>query len=218
MRFSILSLSLLSLLVLAQLLMAANSRPSGSQYPVEILSVKTGVHVNGEWYSRTFFSHLESVEVVMTLRVTDPGITQVCLTFTVMDSEQHPVLFKSCFYAIGEGGIQEVSVNLGPIPSYSSLGDAALYSNVLTGLPSQGGKPLCPQNRQNFMIWWNSADVNRDYAVGFPDVVVVCASYGRSDSDPLWNERCDIATPYRSIDIFDILKVMRNYSEEWSAT
>lgn len=212
MKFFILSLSLLSLLVLAQLPMAANSRLSGSQYPVEVLSVETGVHVNGEWYSRTFFSHLESVEVVMTLRVTDPGITQVCLAFTVMDSEQHPVLFKSCFYMVGEGGIQEVSVNLGPMPSYSSLGDAALYSNVLTGLPSQGGKPLCPQNRQNFMIWWNSADINHDYLVSILDVVVVCASYGRSDSDPLWNARCDIATPYRSIDIFDILKVARALS------
>jgi hypothetical protein len=197
--------------------MAANSRLYGSQYPVEILSVKTGVHVNGEWYSRTFFSHLGSVEVIMTLKVTDPGITQVCLTFTVMDFEQHPVLFKSCFQAIGEGETQEVPVNLGLIPNYSSLGNAALYSNVLTGLPSQGGKPLCPQNRQNLMIWWNSADINCDYLVSVQDVALVCASYGRSDSDPLWNERCDIATPYRSIDIFDVLEVVSDYSKEWKS-
>jgi len=192
--------------------MAANSLLPGSEYPIEILSVETGVHANGEWYSRTFFSHLESMEAVMTLRITDPDVTQVHLTFTVMDSELHPVLFKSCFYVVGEDGIQEVSVNLGPIPSSSSLGDAALYSNVLTGLPRRGGKPLCPQNRQNFMIWWNSADINHDYLVSILDVVEVCASYGRYDSDPLWNERCDIAVPYRSIDIFDILKVARALS------
>lgn len=218
MKFSILNLSLLSLLILAGLPMVANSRPSRSQYPVEILSVETGVHVNGEWFSRMFFDHLESVEVVMTLRVTDPNLTQVCLTFTVMDTELYPVLFKSCFYIAGEGGIQEVAVNLGPIPSYSSLGDAVLYSNVLTDLPSQRGKPLCPQNKQNFMIWWNSADVNYDYQVNFFDMVMVCASYGRSDSDPLWNPRCDIAPPYRYIDLFDVLRAIYDYSEEWSTT
>jgi hypothetical protein len=216
MRFSLPSLALLSLLVLAQLSMVVHSRLFDPQYPVEILSVETGVHVNGEWFARMSFSHLESIEAVITLRVTDLSITQVYLTFTAMDSEQHPVLFKLCICTIEESGIQEVSVNLGLIPSYSSLGDAALYSNVLSGLPSQGGKPLSLQNRRNFMVWWSSADVNRDYSVNVLDVVTVCASYGRSDSDPLWNARCDIATPYRYIDIYDVLKVMDDYSEQWS--
>ena len=216
MRFSLLSLALLSVLVLAQLPIVVHSRLINPQYPVEILSVETGVHVNGEWYARLTFSHDESLEAIVTLKVTDPGIPQAYLTFTVMDSEQHPVLFTYCLYVIEATGIQDVPVTLGSIPSYSSLGEAALYSNALSGLPSQGGKPFCPQNQEGFTIWWNLADVNHDYKVSFPDVVAVCASYGRSDSDPLWNACCDVTTPYRVIDIHDILKVMSDYSEQWS--
>ena len=209
--------SLFSLLMLAVLPVVVNSHPSVSQYPVEILSVETGVHVDGEWFSRAFFSHRESVEVVMTLKATDLDSMQVCLTFTVMDTLQYPVLFKSTMYVIATPGIQEISVNLGSIPGYSTPGDAVLYSNVLTNLPAQGGNPLCPQNHQNFMLWWNSADVNHDYLVDTFDMVAVCASYGRSDSDPMWNPRYDITKPYRSIDIFDVLKIASSYSEEWPA-
>jgi hypothetical protein len=216
MRFSLLSLALLSFLVLAQLPIVAHSRLINPQYPVEILSVETGVHVNGEWYARLIFSHHESLETIVTLKVTDPGTPQVHLTFTAMDSEQHPVLFTYYLYTIEATGIQEVSVTLGSIPSYSSLGEAVLYSNALSKLPSQGGKPLCPQNQESFTIWWNLADVNRDYEVSFLDVVIVCTSYGRSDSDPLWNACCDVATPYRAIDVHDILRVMKDYSEQWS--
>ena len=216
MRFSLLSLSLLSLLVLTQLMFVAHSRLYDPQYPVEILSADTGIHVNGQWYTRTFFSHLESIEAVITLKVTDPDLTHVYLTFTVMDSEQHPTLFKLLLYATGGTGIQEVTVHIGTIPSYASLGDAVLYSNALSGLPAQGGKPLCPQNRRDFMVWWSLADVNHDYKVSFSDIVTVCASYGRVASDPLWNARCDIAVPYRAIDIFDILRVMDDYSDQWN--
>ena len=215
MRPFLMSLSLVCLVVLAQLSMVGYSNLVGSDYPVEILSVKTGVHVNGEWCSRLFFSHLEPMEAVMTLEVRDPSITQVYLTFTVMDSQQCPILFESYPLTVPESGICIVPAYLGLVPRYAALGNATLYSNVLTRSPSQGGRPLCPQDQQSLTIWWNAADVNRDYSVTFLDVVLVCASYGQTDSDPSWNECCDVAIPYRSIDIFDILKVMNSYSEHW---
>ncbi len=209
------SLLLIFLTALAQLSMIGHSSSVGLDYPVEILSVETGVHVNGEWYSRLFFCHLEPMEAVMTIHVRDSSLAELYLTFTVMDSQQCPILFKTYLCPVVESGRYIVSLYLGLIPRYAALGNATLYSNVLTGSPSQGGRPICPQDQRRFAIWWNAADVNRDYSVTFLDVVLVCASYGRTDSDPSWSELCDVAPPYRSIDIFDILKVMTSYSEQW---
>jgi hypothetical protein len=214
MRFSSLSFWLFTLLVLAQLPTIVHARLSEPQYSIEILSVETGVYSNGEWFKKTLFSHLEHLEVQITIRTITSDLLNVYLTFTVIDSNFTPIMFNSRYQLIGSE-VQSISTHLGPVPLHSSLGGAVLSVNALTDPPTQGGKPLCPQVQHEFLIWWNTADINRDYQVTLPDMMMVCSCYGSSPSDPVWNEHCDIAAPYGRIDVFDITKVLSSYSDKW---
>jgi len=62
---------------------------------------------------------------------------------------------------------------------------------------------------------WNPADVNDDLKVDIFDVMLGVNAYQATPSDPHWNPRCDIATPYDLINIFDIMTIVGSYGEEY---
>jgi len=63
--------------------------------------------------------------------------------------------------------------------------------------------------------YWNPADVNDDLKVDIFDVLLCANAYQATPSDPHWNPRCDIANPYDLINIFDIVKIVGSYGEEY---
>jgi len=74
-------------------------------------------------------------------------------------------------------------------------------------------------NQDNYPLmnlYWNPADINNDLKVDIFDVVLVCRAYSSTPSDPNWNCHCDIAEPYGVIDIFDIVKIVESYGEEYN--
>jgi len=185
-------------------------------YLVEVLSVETGVHSNGKWFKKTLFQHSASVEAVVRLKSTAFDPKNVCLAFTIIDNTENPVLFKWHMYVTQGKGIENISVRIGVIPKWATLGEAKLYVNALTKPPSIGGIPWCPQVQQHLMIWWNPADINYDFKVNFLDAVLMGAAYSATPSDPNWNPDCDIAEPYRTIDIFDIVIIAKNYGDSYA--
>jgi len=62
---------------------------------------------------------------------------------------------------------------------------------------------------------WNPADVNDDLKVDIVDVMLCANSYQATPSEPHWNPRCDLATPYDLINIFDIVTIVASYGEEY---
>jgi len=76
-------------------------------------------------------------------------------------------------------------------------------------------------NRDNYPLMnrrWNPADVNHDLKVDIYDVVLICAAYGSTPSDPKWNPHCDIAEPHQKIDIYDVVTACINYGKSARAT
>ena len=59
-------------------------------------------------------------------------------------------------------------------------------------------------------------DVDQDFDVDIFDVVQCATAYGSTPSDPNWNIYCDIADPYWTVDIFDLVALTRNYGEEYT--
>lgn len=67
-----------------------------------------------------------------------------------------------------------------------------------------------------FHLTWNLADVNQDLKVDIYDVILLCAAYTSTPSDPHWNPNCDIAEPYSVIDIHDVATMCISYGEEYT--
>jgi len=79
-----------------------------------------------------------------------------------------------------------------------------------TSLPWHGDRyPL-------MYFYWNHADVTRDLKVDIFDVVLACAAYGSTPSDPDWNPVCDLAEPYGSIDIYDVMIIAGSYGKQYT--
>jgi hypothetical protein len=62
-----------------------------------------------------------------------------------------------------------------------------------------------------------SADFNNDGFVNFSDYSILNAAYLSKPQDARWNQRCDIAVPYRVIDMADIEQFMFEWLAEWSS-
>lgn len=204
----------LAILVFGQGHAIATARAGG--YLVETLSVETGIHSNGNWLKKTLFYHSASIEAVVSLKSAALDPKNVYLAFTIIDSTETPVLFKSHIHVTQGKGIENVSVRIGVIPKQTALGEGKLYVNALTKPPSRGGIPWCPQIQQHLMIWWNPADVNYDTKVDLLDIALMGAAYSSTPSDPNWNPDCDIAEPYKAIDIFDIVIIAENYEDSYA--
>lgn len=63
--------------------------------------------------------------------------------------------------------------------------------------------------------YWVAGDVNHDLKVDIYDVVTITACYGLTSSDPDWNPHADIAEPYGTISIFDVVKCTSQYGEKY---
>lgn len=184
-------------------------------YLVEVRSVETGEFVNGEWWPKTVFHFSDSIVVVVNLKTIALSPQNVCLTFTLTDSSDTPALF-TCYWHLTQGMEDEVSVNLGVIPSWADPGEATLSIAALTELPDDGGTPFSPQVQRNLTIWWSPADINYDYKVNFYDAVAVSAAYSSTPSDPNWNPHCDIARPRGLINVYDVVIIVASYGEQYT--
>lgn len=67
-----------------------------------------------------------------------------------------------------------------------------------------------------FGQYWNPYDINNDLTVDDLDVALVADAYGSLPSDSNWNPFCDVAEPYRIINIFDVVTIVGSYGEEYN--
>lgn len=63
--------------------------------------------------------------------------------------------------------------------------------------------------------YWNPADVDHDLDVDLYDAVMVCVAYGSKLGDERYNPHCDIAEPYETITLYDVVVIMVNYGKEF---
>ena len=202
----------LYILVFSQILVHARMHTS----LVEVLSAETGVHINGEWVPKTLFYHLDPIEVMINLKALTSSPQNVCLTFTIMDDVNTPILFTYHLHLTQGEGEETILLSLGVLPAWMKPGKATLSIAALTKLPIEGGTPYCPQTQLDLTVWWNPADINNDYKVDFYDVMMIATRYSSTPSDPNWNPHCDIAMTYGIIDIYDVMMILRSYGEEYS--
>ena len=66
--------------------------------------------------------------------------------------------------------------------------------------------------------YWHPADINKDLSVDIFDVVLLCASYNTTPSNPHWNCHCDIVEPFGLIDMLDIVLMADSYGEEYQGS
>lgn len=65
--------------------------------------------------------------------------------------------------------------------------------------------------------WWNLADLNFNYEVDIYDIVLCANAYGSTPPDSHWDPLCDLAEPYGTIDIFDIIIIAISYGEQYTS-
>jgi hypothetical protein len=58
-------------------------------------------------------------------------------------------------------------------------------------------------------------DVDHDSDVDILDIVQCARAYGSTPSDPNWNIYCDMASPYWTVDISDIVTAAGHYGQSW---
>jgi parallel beta-helix repeat protein len=63
--------------------------------------------------------------------------------------------------------------------------------------------------------YWNPGDINHDLRIDIFDVVTIASSYG-TPSSPHWNPHADIAEPYGSVNILDIVACTNQYGKRHS--
>ena len=74
------------------------------------------------------------------------------LAVTVCDSQDVPIdCYTVNISPASGGGAVTVPVSI-TIPSWAYVGTATVYVDVMTGLPTAGGVPLCPQETGTFQI------------------------------------------------------------------
>lgn len=65
-------------------------------------------------------------------------------------------------------------------------------------------------------LFWNPGDIDHDLDVDIFDVVKTAIAYGSTPLDVNWNPHCDIAEPYGTINIFDIVTIAGSYGKEYT--
>jgi len=58
-------------------------------------------------------------------------------------------------------------------------------------------------------------DINSDGIVNINDIVLMSQAYGSKKGEPKWNPDADIAPPWNSIDIFDLVTCASYYGKKW---
>jgi hypothetical protein len=87
----------------------------------------------------------------VTIQNTDIEAHQVLITVNVYDSSQAPIGLSTFTAIIIENSTSEIIISV-TIPETATLGTAATYANVYSGLPKIGGKPHCPEKSAQFQI------------------------------------------------------------------
>ena len=64
--------------------------------------------------------------------------------------------------------------------------------------------------------YWLPGDVNHDLKIDIYDVVRITAIYGSEQGDPNWNPHSDIAEPYGTINIYDVVTCTKDYRKEYT--
>jgi len=146
---------------------------------VELLSLETGVTSNGEWFTKTVFYQLDSIEAIVNLKSIVFNPKNICLTFLITDSSDTPIIYKEKQHLTQGKGIESLSIDLGKIPLEASVGIGILFINALTR-PPLGGIAYCPEIAQSIEILSTSlnVDVNRDGITNVLDLILVARQMG----------------------------------------
>ena len=117
----------------------------------------------------------------------------------------------------GSGTAFEITFNVIPQPTASEPPVNFEITFIESWLFDKDTYILHSTEHCNVTIYphWNNADINDDLKVDIFDVMLGVNAYQATPSDPHWNPRCDIANPYDLINIFDIVKIVGSYGEEY---
>jgi hypothetical protein len=117
-------------------------------YIIDVISVQTLTNAGVPAVS---FARGEMVKVNMTLSNIRNVDVDVTYTVTIYDEAQVPIAAWSADSSVDANDADWFAETLA-IPTYAFVGQATVYINVLTTLPSLGGVPYCPEASINFAI------------------------------------------------------------------
>ncbi|MCK4477207.1 hypothetical protein KAU88_01605 [Candidatus Bathyarchaeota archaeon] len=129
------------------------------------------------------------------------------VTFQIFDPQQ------DFFILLGRTNISGISTVSFRLPSLESTKDILGTWRVMASVDIA---EVVVADTLEFHLTWNLADVNQDLKVDIYDVILLCAAYTSTPSDPHWNPNCDIAEPYSVIDIHDVATMCMSYGEEYN--
>jgi hypothetical protein len=120
-------------------------------YTIHIVSIATRSIAGGTITEIDRGSSMDVEIVIKNIRsVTVPAV----ITMTIYDNAGVPVArAKASPSAVPAGGVLvPIAIDDISVDSFAFVGDAKIYVNAFTKLPSAGGVPYCPEFDANFKI------------------------------------------------------------------
>jgi hypothetical protein len=117
-------------------------------YIIKIDSIATLTQTNQAAVSFTRGSLVKINATLSNIRSVDVGAT---VTMVIYDENQVPIGFYVVDLTVDAEDSTSIAGSIS-IPSYAFVGQAVVYVNSLTQLPSQGGVPYCPEESVEFSI------------------------------------------------------------------
>lgn len=97
------------------------------------------------------------------------------------------------------------------IPEWAKVGDAKIYANANTALPSMGGVSYCPEVSTTFRITL-LCDLNGDGVVDIKDIATAARAFGTYPGHSRWNPAVDVNQDDK-IDIKDLVLIAKNFGK-----
>ncbi len=126
-------------------------------------------------------------------------------------------IFDSCgetyilYGTTNESGIASKNFRLRKTETLEDLGTCRIVATVNVA-------ETIVEDRMEFQVPFNLADVNGDLMVDIFDVVTTSVAYSSTVSDSRWNVNCDVSRPYGLIDLLDLVLVAAAYGQQWSSS
>lgn len=148
-------------------------------------------------------------EVILYARVTFSDFPEQnkLVAFQIFDSYGETYIL---YGTTNESGIASKNFRLRKTETLEDLGTCRIVATVNVA-------ETIVEDRMEFQVPFNLADVNGDLMVDIFDVVTTSAAYSSTVSDSRWNVNCDVSRPYGLIDLLDLVLVAAAYGQQWNS-